>query len=191
MITKIKSSIQDSINTKLDLLNNYSIDIEECAKIWIETIQNGGKILFCGNGGSASDAQHISTELMVRLRHDNDRPAIPAIALTTDTSLLTAAANDLGFSEIFSRQIEGLAQKNDLVVGISTSGNSPNVVRAIKTANRIGVRTQGFLGMGGGELESIVQSSVIVPSDNTARIQEAHILIGHILCELTEIAIHG
>ena len=191
MITKIKSSIQESINTKLDLLNNYSSEIEECANIWIETIRNGGKILFCGNGGSASDAQHIATELMVRLRHDNDRPAIPAIALTTDTSLLTAAANDLGFSEIFARQIEGLAQKNDLVVGISTSGNSPNILRAIETANRIGVKTQGFLGMSGGKLKDIVHSSIIVPSDNTARIQESHILIGHILCELTEVEIHG
>ena len=191
MITKIKMTIQESINTKLDLLNNYSFEIEDCAKIWIKTIQDGGKILFCGNGGSASDAQHIATELMVRLRHDNNRPAIPAIALTTDTSLLTAAANDLGFSEIFARQIEGLAQKNDLVVGISTSGNSPNILRAIETANRMGVKTQGFLGMGGGKLKQMVKSSIIVPSDNTARIQESHILIGHILCELTEVAIHG
>jgi D-sedoheptulose 7-phosphate isomerase len=188
LITEV---ILDSMNTMQLLLDTQAINIDRAAELWSETLQNSGKIMFCGNGGSAADAQHISTELMVRLKSNNNRPAMPAIALTTDTSLLTAAGNDLGFSEIFSRQIEGLTSSKDLLVAISTSGNSKNILRAVETARRIGIKTVGFLGKDGGKLKNLVDVPIVVPSNETGRIQESHIMIGHILCELAERDIHG
>jgi len=182
----IIAHIQESIAVKQKLLEHHVEEILTASELWIQTIRDGGKILFCGNGGSASDAQHISTELMVRLKHSNNRPAIPALSLSTDTSLLTACGNDYGFNEIFSRQVEGLAGPNDLLVGISTSGNSTNVMRAIETAERIGTPCMALLGGDGGKIASMVQYPLIVPHTDTARIQEAHIMIGHILCDLTE-----
>jgi len=155
--------------------------VAACAK----AIRQGGKILLFGNGGSAADAQHLATELVVRYK--KNRPTIAAIALTTDTSLLTAAANDLGYDTIFSRQVEALAKAEDIVIGISTSGNSENVVRAFTEARRLGVATVAFTGQGGGKLADLSDVLIAVPATETARIQEMHILLGHVLCEALEI----
>ncbi len=144
----------------------------------------GGKILFFGNGGSAADAQHLATELVVRFHKDRD--PIAAIALTTDTSLLTAAGNDLGYDTIFERQVEALAGPQDVVIGISTSGNSENVVRAINAARAKGTVAAAMTGAGGGRLAGLADPLIAVPSSNTARIQEMHITLGHILCSALE-----
>lgn len=149
-----------------------------------ETIRQGKKILLFGNGGSAADAQHIAAELVVRYK--KDRLPIPALALTTDTSLLTACGNDLGFEFVFARQIEAIAQDGDVVIGISTSGNSPNIVAAMHSAHERKARTIGLTGQGGGKLKGLCEVLIPVPSDVTARIQEMHILIGHILCKALE-----
>lgn len=187
----ITTRITESIETKQKLLSDHLDLIERMATLWIETYKAGGKILLCGNGGSASDSQHIATELMVRLKHDSNRPALAAIALTTDTSLLTAGANDLGFEEIFARQVEGLGNANDCLVAISTSGNSENVVRAVKKAAECGMKTTGWLGNSGGKLKDMVNEAIVVPHSDSGRIQESHIMLGHILCELTENALYG
>jgi len=150
----------------------------------VRCIQGGGKILFFGNGGSAADAQHLATELTIRFI--KDRPAIAALALTTDSSTLTAAGNDIGFENIFARQIEALAKPGDLAIGISTSGNSENVIRALKQAKAMGVTAAGFGGKGGGPMAEIADPYLVVPSDTTARIQEMHITLGHMLCGALE-----
>jgi len=156
----------------------------ELVKYIINAIKNDKKIIFFGNGSSAADAQHLATELTVRFI--KDRPALPAIALTTDTSALTAIGNDFGFDNIFSRQIEALCVRGDVVVCISTSGNSENVIRGFKTANEIGAVTVALGGGNGGRMTDIAKHSIIVPSDITARIQEMHVLIGHMLCGAIE-----
>jgi D-sedoheptulose 7-phosphate isomerase len=150
----------------------------------IETLRGGGKALFMGNGGSAADAQHIAAELVGRYKME--RKAFPAIALTTDPSIVTAVANDYGAGHIFTRQVEALAQKGDCVVGISTSGNSANVVDAITLAHERGCFTIGLLGNDGGALKTMVDIPIVVDSKDTPRIQECHILIGHIICDLVE-----
>lgn len=152
---------------------------------WSETIQQGGKILFFGNGGSAADAQHLATELTVRYR--TDRAAIAAIALTTDTSALTATANDLGYERVFSRQIEALGRPGDLALGISTSGRSANVVLALETARSMGLRAAALVGDDGGLLRGLADPILIVPTAVTARIQEMHSTLGHMLCAALEI----
>jgi D-sedoheptulose 7-phosphate isomerase len=154
-------------------------------RAWSETIQNGGKILFFGNGGSAADAQHLAAELTVRYR--TDRAAIAAIALTTDTSALTAAANDLGYERIFSRQIEALGRPGDLALGISTTGRSANVVLALETARSMGLRAAALSGGDGGLLRGLAHPILTVPTAVTARIQEMHITLGHMLCAALEI----
>lgn len=151
---------------------------------WEKAITSGGKLLFCGNGGSAADAQHLAAELAVRLKAD--RAPIPALALTTDTSALTAIGNDMGFEQLFARQVDALARPGDLVIGISTSSNSPNVIKALKTAQTKGIAAAGFGGGDGGLMKEIADPMVIVPSRATARIQEMHILIGHTLCGALE-----
>lgn len=148
------------------------------------TIQNGGKILLCGNGGSAADSQHIAAEIVGRFK--KERKGLAAIALTTDTSILTSVGNDYGYDYIFARQIEGLCRAEDLVIGLTTSGNSANVVRAIEAANEIGATTIGMTGGTGGKLNTLCTHNIVVPSNVTARIQEAHIFIGHCLCEILE-----
>jgi D-sedoheptulose 7-phosphate isomerase len=153
----------------------------EC--IW-ESLQRGGKLLLCGNGGSAADAQHLAAECMVRLQEA--RCPLPAIALTTDTSLLTAAGNDWGFETIFARQVEGLGRMGDVLLALSTSGNSVNVMRAVETAHRCGLHTLGLLGKDGGKLRQMVALALVVPSLSTQRVQEVHITVGHILCEELE-----
>lgn len=152
--------------------------------IWEGAIRGGGKLLIFGNGGSAADAQHIAAELVIR--YHADRPAIAAIALTTDTSALTAGANDLGFETVFSRQVEALGRPGDVAVGISTSGRSPNVLAALRVAREGGLRTTGLSGGDGGALPSLCDAALIVPSGITARIQEMHIFLGHMLCKALE-----
>ncbi len=147
---------------------------------WTTTIRGGGKILFFGNGGSAGDAQHLATELAVR--YQADRPAIAVIALTTDSSVLTAAANDMGFERVFSRQIEALGRPGDLALGISTSGRSPNVVHALTTARSLGLTAAALTGGDGGLLRGLADPILVVPSAVTARIQEMHIALGQMLC---------
>lgn len=187
----IHTRFRESIDTKKKLLETQQVELEEAIQMWIATYQNGGKLMFCGNGGSASDSQHIATELMVRLKHDSDRPAMPAIALTTDTSLLTAGANDLGFDQIFARQVEGIGKPGDLLIALSTSGNSANVVEAVKKADHMGIRTLGLLGNDGGMIKSLVDTAIVVPHTDSGRIQESHILLGHVLCEATEQFLYG
>lgn len=154
------------------------------AETCIQSLRNGGKILLFGNGGSAADAQHIATELTVR--YMVNRKAIAALALTTDTSALTACANDFSFEEIFSRQIEALGRPGDVALGITTSGNSPNVTRALKTAKEMGLVPAALSGRQGGQLPGVADPLVIVPSQSTPRIQEMHILLGHMLCDVLE-----
>jgi len=149
-----------------------------------ECLERGNKILICGNGGSAADSQHFAAELVGRFKLE--RKGLPAIALTTDTSILTAIGNDYGFDQIFERQVEALGKEGDILVGISTSGNSENVIRAVKKAKEIGIYTIGLLGKSGGKLKDLVDLSLVVPSNNTPRIQECHVLIYHIVCEEVE-----
>tara|TARA_B110000008_G_C16907280_1_gene539170 strand:+ start:546 stop:1112 length:567 start_codon:yes stop_codon:yes gene_type:complete len=164
---------------------NIPENIEEAAKVCIECLKNDGKILLFGNGGSAGDAQHIAAELVGRYK--NERKALSAIALTTDTSALTCIGNDYGYEKVFSRQVEALALKGDVVIGISTGGTSINVLNALKTANRIGCISIGLSGRSGGQFNSLCDINLIAQSDETARIQEIHILIGHIICELIDL----
>ncbi len=156
-------------------------DIENACELAVETIRTGHKIMFCGNGGSAADAQHLAAEISGRFV--KERKGLPGLALTTDTSVLTAVSNDFGYDFVFSRQVEALAQKGDLLVGISTSGNSGNVINAFKVAQKMGCKTLGLSGKSGGEFAGQCDLNLIIPSDITARIQEMHILIGHIICQ--------
>ncbi len=182
----IKDSLKESSEIKLKVSELCFGDILKVADVIVGCIKKGNKLLFCGNGGSAADCQHIATEFMVRLSHDVDRPAIGAVALTTDSSNITAGGNDIGFENIFARNVEGIGNKGDILIGISTSGNSENIVRAVKKAKEKGMITVGLLGKTGGKLKNICDYSVCVPSENIQRIQESHITIGHILCEITE-----
>ena len=165
-------------------LANQQENILEFASLCRTAITKGNKIFFMGNGGSASDAQHLAAEFVGRF--EKERIGLPAIALTTDTSILTAVGNDYGFGQVFSRQIAALARSGDVVVGISTSGNSVNVVQAIAAAKEIGAVTVGLTGESGGQLDEVCDLCIKVPSRSTARIQEAHILIGHIVCALVD-----
>jgi len=156
-------------------------DVEKASLVAIETLKNGNKILLCGNGGSAADAQHIAAELTGRYK--SERRGLPGIALTTDTSALTAIANDYGYERVFDRQVEALANRGDLLIGISTSGNSPNILSALKTAKGLGCRTIGLSGRNGGLMNNACDLNIVIPSDDTPRIQEMHILIGHTICQ--------
>ena len=152
-------------------------------------LRGGGTLFFAGNGGSAADAQHLATEYVVR--YHTNRPAMRAVALTTDTSLLTACANDMGFDEVFARQVEALAKPGDLLILHSTSGDSPNVLRAAQSAKARGVAVIAFLGRGGGRLKALADQALVVPSDDTARIQEIHLAIEHLICEMVEARLTG
>jgi D-sedoheptulose 7-phosphate isomerase len=158
--------------------------IKNLGQLLARALANGGTLLWCGNGGSAADSQHMAAELVGRFK--KDRRALRSIALTTDTSVLTCVANDYSYHDIFARQVEALGRPGDVLVGISTSGNSENLLRAFKAAKGIGVTTIGLLGKGGGPAKDLADHALVIPSDSTARIQEAHILIGHILCEVIE-----
>lgn len=174
----------EKISNNFIELKNKTAEIEKVANECIKAIKNGNKIMFCGNGGSASDSQHLAAELVGRYK--KNRQSLPAIALTVDTSILTAVGNDFGFDTVFSRQVEGLGKKGDVLIGISTSGNSTNVVKAIEQAKSMGIVTVGFTGQKGGEMKNLVDYLINVPSDVANNIQEMHIAIGHILCGLVE-----
>jgi len=182
----IAESFKESSEIKLKTLDVCFDDIIKASEIIVDCIRSGSKLILCGNGGSAADAQHIATEFMVRLSHDVKRPAIGAIAITTDSSNITAGGNDIGFENIFSRNVEGIGRKGDVLIGISTSGNSVNVLNALDKAKEIGIKTICFLGGNGGKMKDKCNIPIIVPSSNVQRIQETHIVIGHILCEITE-----
>ena len=168
----------------ISLMHTLDEEVLEVGSLGAQTLQKGGKILFCGNGGSASDSQHLAAELTGRFI--KDRKPLGAIALTTDTSALTSIANDYAFEYVFARQVMALGRSGDLLVGISTSGNSKNIIRAVEEARALGMRTVGLLGRDGGQLRALCDHAIVVPSDVTARIQEAHILIGHTFCGLIE-----
>lgn len=174
---------------QLALLAEQSADtlaaaIAQAVVLVRDTLRSGGRLYFCGNGGSAADAQHVATEYVVR--YARKRPALPAVALTTDSSLLTAAGNDLGFEEIFARQVEALVTQRDLLVVHSTSGDSENVVRAAAAARRVGAKVLALLARDGGRVRPLADMAIIVPTDRTDRAQELHITIEHIICELVE-----
>lgn len=158
--------------------------IAEMVELMVDTFQRGGKVLVMGNGGSAADAQHFVAEIVGRFKME--RRGLPALALSTDTSILTAIGNDYGFDRVFSRQVEALAATGDLVIGISTSGNSPNVLLALQLARETGCRTVGLLGKDGGSIKDVCDLALIVPTNDTPRVQEAHITIIHIVCDLLE-----
>tara|TARA_B100000427_G_C15396693_1_gene545777 strand:- start:240 stop:815 length:576 start_codon:yes stop_codon:yes gene_type:complete len=182
---KLKKTLNENINLKKKLISLES-KIEDIVKLFTNTIKNKGKILICGNGGSAADAQHLAAEFLVRLKPKNNRSAYPVISLALDTSTLTACGNDLGFSRIFSRNLEALGQSNDILVVISTSGNSQNIISVLKKAKAMKIKSVGFLGSGGGKAKKYSNLNIIVPSKITARIQECHIFLGHYIFEKVE-----
>jgi len=167
----------------------HSEIITTIADRYAGALRAGGTLFFAGNGGSAADAQHLATEYVVR--YQTTRPALRAVALTTDTSLLTACANDMGFDEVFARQVEALARPGDVLVLHSTSGESPNVLRAAQAARARGVTVVAFLGRGGGQLKDLADIALVIPSDDTARIQEMHLAIEHLICEMVEESLTG
>ncbi len=187
----IKNQIKKSYETKQKIYANEELinKIAQVAKLCVELYRGDKKTILAGNGGSAADAQHIAAELVGR--YGFDRPSIPSLALTTDTSSLTAIGNDYGYDKIFSRQLEGMGQEGDVFIGISTSGNSQNLVNAFKVAREKGIKTVALVGKDGGEMAKMADIALIVPSDSTPRIQESHILIGHILCDVIEKEIFG
>ena len=178
------AAIRSSIETKERVARECLDDIVEMAHIMTMALQKGRKVVFFGNGGSAADAQHISAELVGKFKRM--RPAFRASALTTNTSVLTAIGNDIGFNEIFSRQVQATLEQDDVAVCISTTGRSQNVIRGVQEARKIGAITIALAGSGGGQLASLCDHRVVVPSDDAQRIQECHIMIGHIVCELIE-----
>lgn len=180
----IEKSLSDHIKLFQEILLKERENIEECAGLIFETLENKNKILICGNGGSAADAQHIATEFVGRF--ETERKALPAIALTTDTSLLTALTNDYDFEMVFSRQIEALGKPGDLLIAISTSGKSPSIISAVMTARKIGCKVLGMTGANGKKLSSLSDKSLMIPDTRTARIQEAHITVAHIWCEIID-----
>jgi D-sedoheptulose 7-phosphate isomerase len=183
---KIRNIIEASIKTKQDVLNDTEL-LSAIAKI-VDTItaafQNGNRVYFCGNGGSAADAQHLAAEFSGSFY--KDRKALPAEALHCNTSYMTSVANDFGYDVVYSRMIEGIAEKGDVLIGLSTSGNSANIIKAFEAAREKGVHTIGFTGITGGQLKSLSDYLINIPSSDTPRIQESHITIGHIICQLVE-----
>ncbi len=164
-------------------------DIETVARVCTDTLRAGNKIMFCGNGGSAADSQHLAAELVGRYKLN--RPAMNALALTVDTSILTAVGNDYGYDTVFARQLEGVGRAGDLLVGLSTSGNSRNIVLAMELARSMGIRTVALTGRGGGAMKEQAGFCIAVPSDATNNIQEMHIAVGHLVCELVEQEMYG
>jgi len=184
MIKDVKLQLQSQRAVCELIERDMATQIVEFANMLTELFKNGGKLLVMGNGGSAADAQHFVAEIVGRFKLE--RRALPAVALTTDTSILTAIGNDYGYESVFSRQVEALANDGDLVVGISTSGNSPNIFKALQEARLKGCRTVGLLGKSGGSIKDLCDLVLIIPSDDTPRIQEGHITIIHIVCDLME-----
>jgi len=180
----VNTSFLDSVETKRAFLEMYKDRIVEVGLIMAQALLDGNKILFFGNGGSAADSQHLAAEIVGRYK--KERKGLPSIALTTDTSILTAVGNDYGFDVIFERQIEALCMPGDVAIGISTSGNSPNVIKGLMKAHDMGATTIAFSGKQGGKVVDIAHYSFVVPSYDTARIQECHITLGHTLCEIID-----
>lgn len=181
---EIQQFLQEGIDVKQRLIASYLGQIAEMSQMLVDTYKHKKKVLVCGNGGSASDAMHMVGELVGRYKIE--RPGLHAVSLTADNVILTAVGNDYGYDQVFSRQVEGLGNEGDLFIGISTSGNSPNVIEAVKKAKQKGMRTLCLLGRNGGKLASMADASLIIPSDNTPRIQECHIAVIHIMCELLD-----
>lgn len=184
MSSPFTDALRDLAATAERVAMELGPDLERALRMVQETVRRGGTLFFCGNGGSAADAQHMATEYVVR--YMRNRRAYPAIALTTDSSLLTAAGNDIGFDQVFSRQVEALARGGDLLVIHSTSGNSPNVLRAAEAAKARGVEVLAFSAKDGGALRSLADHSVVIPTSRTDRAQELHLCIEHIICDLIE-----
>jgi D-sedoheptulose 7-phosphate isomerase len=184
MVRTVEEIFEESIEVKRAALAQNKKAILAAVKMLTGALKNGRKIIFFGNGGSAADSQHIAAEFIGRFQ--KERKALAAIALTTDTSILTALGNDYGFDIIFSRQIEGIGNKGDVAIGISTSGNSKNVIEGVKKAKQMGLKTVSLTGCYGGKLAKLTDISLIVPADKTARIQESHICMAHAICELVE-----
>ena len=187
----IKDQIKKSYETKQALYENDDLlnKIEEVAQKCVDLYRTDKKTILAGNGGSAADAQHIAAELVGR--YGFDRPSIPSLSLTTDTSNLTAIGNDYGYDQVFSRQLEGMGQEGDIFIGISTSGNSINIIKAFESAKKKNIMTVALTGRDGGEMAKVADIALIVPSNSTPRIQESHILIGHIICDIIEKEIFG
>lgn len=191
METIIKKSLKESVEAKQKLAE-MSKEIEDMCSIIVNCYKNKGKMVILGNGGSAADAQHIAAELVCLLDRKNERPSIPAIALTVNTSILTAIGNDMGYEHLFSRQVHDLVTEKDVVIGISTSGNSPNVIKALEAAKQKGAKAIAWTGSKGGKMDEMGNDFVLkVPSDTCARIQEMHITVGHIMCEVIEKELYG
>lgn len=185
MLDLARRELQDGVELRVLAAERLAGSLVQAAEMIALSLRAGGKLLICGNGGSAADAQHYATELVARL-YQRERPAMAAVALTTDTSALTALANDYGFERVFSRQVEALGKEGDVLLGLSTSGNSPNVLRAAEEARRRGMVVIAFAGQGGGQLAELSDVVLAVPSQNTMRIQEIHLALGHVLCKLVE-----
>ena len=188
-VEKIRECLDDLAVLAGRVAAEHADEIAAIAERYETTLRGGGTLFFAGNGGSAADAQHVATEYVVR--YQTNRPAMRAVALTTDTSLLTACANDMGFDEVFARQVEALARPGDLLVLHSTSGQSPNVLRAAQAARARGVSVVAFLGHSGGELKDLADLALIIPSNDTARIQELHLAIEHVICDIVEDRLKG
>jgi len=184
MLKTIEYELNSHLQTISDVISISKENLEQASILAVNTLKKGNKILLCGNGGSAADAQHIAAELTGRYK--TERRGLAGIALTTDTSALTAIGNDYGYDRVFDRQVESLANNGDLLIGISTSGNSENIINALKVAKDMGCSTIGFSGKSGGAMNDICDINLVVPSDNTPRIQEMHILFGHTICQIID-----
>jgi D-sedoheptulose 7-phosphate isomerase len=185
-LDRVRQYLLESSRTAARTAESCGEEILSATAAIVESLRGGGKILLCGNGGSAGDAQHLATEFVSTLTLDRPRDAIPAIALTTDTSLLTAVANDYGFEHVFARQVEALGRRGDVLIGISTSGDSANVVKAFERARAAGLRTIALTGAAGGALGNLAEIQISVPSSETSHIQEAHIAVGQLIAFLVE-----
>jgi len=183
----VKKGLSSASDTFAETAKRCAADIEAAAGLVVDCLKSGGKLLLCGNGGSAADAQHVAAEMSVKMKQV--RSPMAAIALTTNSSLLTAQANDLGFETVFSRQVASLGRTGDVLVAISTSGESPNILKAVEAARESGIRVLGLTGCGGGRLAPLSDIAIIVPSDDVPRIQEVHIAVGHLICEYAEASI--
>jgi len=186
-MNNIKTLFKDSVEVKNKIIESNALDaLEKMGKSSVASIQQGGKLMFCGNGGSAADAQHLAAEMLIRLRPKNNREGVSAIALAQDISTITACGNDFGFNNIYERMVQSLGRSGDILIVITTSGSSENIIRAMKMAKKLNIKVFGFLGSGGGKALNLCDEAFMVPSDNTGRIQESHITAGHALMEYIE-----
>lgn len=191
LLAVIRDRLHESAAVKIQTAEFWSTTILAAADLIAAFFRGGGKLHLCGKGGSAADCQHLTAEFTSRLSADFVRPALPAIALTTDTSFITACVNDFEFEGIFARQVEALGKPGDVLLGISTSGNSKNVIRAVEIAKSMGLKTIALTGASGGRLKDLVDVAICIPSDNTQHIQEAHLAVEHIICHLVERELFG